>query len=322
MSSISWRTWVIGCSAPSGCGSPGSVTSAVSRSSAAPISSASSTRGALVERRLDRAPRQVGRLAHLAAPLRRQAADAREHGRERAAPAGVGARAPTRAPRGCRARRSRRAPRPGSCEVGLAHRPVRVSDPRGRRPLAHRLGQQRGARRGDVQRLGALGLRDRDAHRSRGRRRGPRAPGRGRRARRRGPAPSAGSGRPPRAARRPAATAATTAKPSRVARSAGVTPSSSGSAKVAPIAARTARGWKASAEPGPEREPVGAERRGGAHEGADVARVGDAGQVEAERGREARRRGSCARAAGARSRSPAARAARPLACAISFGGTR
>ena len=43
MSSISWRTCVIGWTAPSGWGSPGSVTSAVSRSSAAPISSASST---------------------------------------------------------------------------------------------------------------------------------------------------------------------------------------------------------------------------------------------------------------------------------------
>jgi hypothetical protein len=85
--------------------------------------------GPLLEGRLDGAPDEVGRLAHLAAPLGRQPADPGEHGRERAAAAGV------RHPRGLELREVGRAGDRRErllldpAEVGLAHRPVRVSDP-------------------------------------------------------------------------------------------------------------------------------------------------------------------------------------------------
>ena len=206
MSSISWRTCVIGWSAPE------RVRVARQRDVGRVALERRAHllglehRRALLERRLDRAPGEVRRLAHLAAPLGRQGADAtRARSASGAAAAGVGhphglelrevGRAGDRRERLLLDRR----------EVGLAHRPVRVSDPPGRRPLAHRLGQQRGARGGDVQRLGALGLRDRDAH-------DLAAVGealeRGAEARPLGAErqhQSAGSGRPPTAARRPAA---------------------------------------------------------------------------------------------------------------------
>ena len=207
MSSISWRTWVIGCSAPSGCGSPGQRdVGRVALERRAHLLGLEHRR-ALVEGRLDRAPGQVRGLAHLARGAR---AAGRRCPRARsasgAAAAGVGH------PHGLELREAGRAGDGRERllldrrEVGLAHRPVEGIRPaRARRPLAHRLGQQGGAGGRDVERLGALGLGDRHAHDlppvgealERGAEPGPLGA--------EGQHQSAGSGRPPRAARRPAA---------------------------------------------------------------------------------------------------------------------
>ena len=300
MSSISRRIWVIGCSAPRGWGSPGSVTSVVSRSSAAPSSSASS-----VGLRAPPGPprRPPGPRWRPARPRPRSCggsdADARQHARQRgcagrcAPPARPPARRGSAAARDGRERVRARSPQiPGCSSAVQAIRRARPGPAASARwrpasasraaPAAATFSDSEPAAWGIVTRTTARPSASSSS--------APPSPVRS--------APSASTigrvrsasqgGTPPRG------TAPTTSKPSRVPRSAGLTPSSSGTAKVAPIAARTARGWKASAEPGPERQPVGAERGGRAHQRAHVARVGDAGQVDAQRRAGSARRGSCA----------------------------